>query len=57
MLLLSHGRICCQASAELLADENIEVEIIDLRTIIPFDAQTCIDSVIRTGRLVILQEG
>tara|TARA_B100000003_G_scaffold193167_1_gene193383 strand:+ start:3368 stop:5965 length:2598 start_codon:yes stop_codon:yes gene_type:complete len=44
-------------AAELLADENIEVEIIDLRTIIPFDAQTCIDSVIRTGRLVILQEG
>ncbi len=44
-------------SAEILADEDIEVEIIDLRTIIPFDAQTCIDSVMRTGRLVILQEG
>ena len=44
-------------AAELLANENIEVEIIDLRTIIPFDAQTCIDSVMRTGRLVVLQEG
>ena len=44
-------------SAELLAKEDIEIEIIDLRTIIPFDAQTCIDSVMRTGRLVVLQEG
>ena len=44
-------------AAELLANENIEVEIIDLRTIIPFDAQTGIDSVMRTGRLVVLQEG
>ena len=44
-------------AAELLANENVEVEIIDLRTIIPFDAQTCIDSVMRTGRLVVLQEG
>ena len=44
-------------AADLLSDEGIEIEIIDLRTIIPFDAQTCIDSVMRTGRLVILQEG
>ena len=42
--------------AELLAEEDIEIEIIDLRTIIPFDAQTCIDSVMRI-RLVVLQEG
>ena len=44
-------------SAEILANEGVEVEIVDLRTIIPFDAQTCVDSVMRTGRLVILQEG
>jgi 2-oxoisovalerate dehydrogenase E1 component len=44
-------------AAQQLAQENIEVEIIDLRTLIPFDAQTCIESVTRTGRLVILQEG
>ena len=44
-------------AADILSSEGIEVEIIDLRTIIPFDAQTCVDSVMRTGRLVILQEG
>ncbi len=44
-------------AAEELANENIEVEIIDVRTLIPFDAETCVSSVTRTGRLVILQEG
>jgi pyruvate/2-oxoglutarate/acetoin dehydrogenase E1 component len=44
-------------AAETLAREGVEVEIIDLRTLLPFDAQTCIDSVARTGRLVVLQEG
>ena len=44
-------------AADELSNENIEVEIIDLRTLIPFDADTCIKSVTRTGRLVILQEG
>ena len=44
-------------AADNLAKEGIEVEIIDVRTLLPFDAQTCISSVIRTGRLVILQEG
>jgi len=43
--------------ADKLSAEKIEVEIIDVRTLIPFDAETCISSVIRTGRLVILQEG
>jgi pyruvate/2-oxoglutarate/acetoin dehydrogenase E1 component len=44
-------------AAEALAKEDIEVEIVDLRTLIPFDAATCIQSVQRTNRLVILQEG
>ena len=43
-------------AAEIVATEGIEVEIIDLRTLQPFDADTCIDSVNRTGRLLVLQE-
>ena len=43
--------------ADKLSSENIEIEIIDARTLIPFDAETCVSSVIRTGRLVVLQEG
>jgi len=44
-------------AAEVLSKEGIEVEIVDLRTLLPFDAETCIASVQRTGRLVVLQEG
>jgi pyruvate/2-oxoglutarate/acetoin dehydrogenase E1 component len=44
-------------AADALAKEGIEIEIVDLRTLLPFDAQTCIESVTRTGRLVVLQEG
>ena len=44
-------------AADELAKGGIEVEIIDVRTLIPFAAKTCVESVSRTGRLVILQEG
>ncbi len=43
-------------AAETAAKRGIEVEIVDLRTLLPFDAQSCIDSVRRTGRLIVLQE-
>ncbi|KZT27310.1 pyruvate dehydrogenase [Neolentinus lepideus HHB14362 ss-1] len=35
---------------------NAKVELIDLRTILPWDVQTVVDSVQRTGRLVIVHE-
>ena len=44
-------------AAEELATKQIEVEILDLRTLIPFDAESCVASVKKTGRLVVLQEG
>ncbi len=43
-------------AAEDASKRGIEVEIVDLRTILPFDANTCVDSVRRTGRLIVLQE-
>ncbi|MBA45612.1 MAG: hypothetical protein CMB31_03385 [Euryarchaeota archaeon] len=43
-------------AAEIVAKDDIEIEIIDLRTLIPFDAETCVASVQRTGRMMILQE-
>ncbi len=44
-------------AAQTLAQDGVEVEVVDLRTLLPFDAATCIASVQRTGRLVVLQEG
>ncbi|MDP7329395.1 MAG: transketolase C-terminal domain-containing protein [Candidatus Thalassarchaeaceae archaeon] len=43
-------------AAEMLASEGKEIEVIDLRTLAPFDSKTCVDSVARTGRLLVLQE-
>ncbi len=44
-------------AAGMLADEGIEAEIINLRTIRPLDVATIIDSLSRTNRLVVVEEG
>jgi pyruvate dehydrogenase E1 component beta subunit len=44
-------------AAEQLAGENINAEVVDLRTIRPLDTQTILESVSRTNRAVILEEG
>jgi pyruvate dehydrogenase E1 component beta subunit len=44
-------------AAELLASENIEAEVIDLRTIRPLDTATVVKSVKKTNRLVSVEEG
>ncbi|WP_376789819.1 pyruvate dehydrogenase (acetyl-transferring) E1 component subunit alpha [Thermoflexus sp.] len=43
-------------AAERLAAEGIEAEVIDLRTLKPYDAETVIASVRKTGRLLIVHE-
>lgn len=43
-------------AAELAAAKNINVEVVDIRTIVPFDIETIINSVKKTGRVVILHE-
>ncbi len=43
-------------AAEQLARDGIELEVIDLRTLVPFDAETVAQSVSRTGQLICVQE-
>jgi pyruvate dehydrogenase E1 component beta subunit len=43
-------------AAENLALQGISVEVIDLATISPIDSETILDSVAKTGRLVIVHE-
>ncbi len=43
-------------AAEMLADEGIDVEVIDLRTTVPLDMETMIHSVQKTGRVVVAHE-
>lgn len=44
------------AAAEELGKEEISVEVVDPRTLVPLDKQAIIDSVKKTGRIVIVTE-
>ncbi|RXZ66075.1 pyruvate dehydrogenase complex E1 component subunit beta [Pelagerythrobacter rhizovicinus] len=44
-------------AAEKLAEEGIDAEVIDLRTLRPLDRQTILESLAKTNRLVIAEEG
>ena len=44
-------------AAEKLADEGIEAEVIDLRTLRPLDTHTVLESLAKTNRLVVAEEG
>ena len=43
-------------AVEALVQEGIDPEVIDLRTIVPYDAETILESVGKTGKLVIVIE-
>jgi acetoin:2,6-dichlorophenolindophenol oxidoreductase subunit beta len=44
------------AASERLADEGIEAEVIDPRTLVPLDLEAIVESVQRTNRLVVAHE-
>ena len=44
------------AAADRMAEEDVSVEVIDLRTLIPFDRETVLESVKRTGKVLIVHE-
>src|SRR5712671_6121911 len=43
-------------AANLLQEEGISVEIIDLRTLVPLDEQTILESVRKTSKVIVLHE-
>jgi 2-oxoisovalerate dehydrogenase E1 component beta subunit len=45
-----------EQAAEKAAKDGVSCEIIDLRTILPWDIETVVNSVMKTGRLIISQE-
>ena len=56
--LVSFGKIMkkVKEATDLLAEEGIEADVIDLRTVRPIDYDTIISSVKKTNRLVIVEE-
>lgn len=56
--VVAYGLMVSEAlkAANQLQKENISVEVIDLRTVVPVDMETIIESVKKTGRVVVAQE-
>ncbi len=57
--LISYGRMLhlCIEAAKIAKDNGISIELIDLATLKPMDKKAIIDSVKKTGRVVIVEEG
>ncbi len=56
--LVSWGAMLTEtrAAADTLAGDGVSVEVVDLRSLVPFDADTVVASVTKTGRLVVIHE-
>jgi pyruvate dehydrogenase E1 component subunit beta len=52
----SMGMTYALKAADELANDNIEAEVVDLRTLKPMDIDTVIESVKKTGRIVTVEE-
>ena len=46
----------CLEAAALVAQEGLDVEVVDLRTLKPLDVSTVLESVKKTGRLLVVHE-
>ena len=56
--IITYGRMVqmCLQSAETLASEGIDVEVIDIRTLLPLDTETLITSVKKTKHCLVVHE-
>jgi 2-oxoisovalerate dehydrogenase E1 component beta subunit len=57
--VVSYGRtlpLCVQAADELQREANLNFDVIDLRSIFPYDWKTISASVMKTGRVLIVNE-
>jgi 2-oxoisovalerate dehydrogenase E1 component beta subunit len=56
--VLAYGAMLYEAldAAQKAAQQGVEAEVIDLRTLWPVDILTILDSVKRTGRLIVVHE-
>ena len=50
------GVMRCERAADALKEEGISVEVIDLRTIVPWDVEMVLASVRKTGKAIVVHE-
>jgi len=57
--LVAYGSMIRDArhAADVLSEEGVSVEVIDLRSLVPLDVETLVESVEKTGRAVVIHEG
>ena len=57
--IISYSRMAQVAlkAAERMANEGIEAEVVDLRSLRPMDTETIVESVKKTSRVVVVEEG
>lgn len=57
--IVTHGRmapICLEVANEMAASNEADIEVIDLRTLIPYDWQAITNSLRKTGRIIFINE-
>ena len=57
--IISYGQplyLCSSAIAAAEKDFDVDVELVDLRTLYPWDRETVLDSVRKTGRAIVVHE-
>ena len=59
MTIVAYSKMALVAlqAAEELSKDGIEADVLDLRTLKPLDTETLLESVQKTGRVVIVEEG
>lgn len=57
--IISYSRMAREAekAAGILAEEGIGADVLDLRTLAPLDLEAILESVTKTGRVVLVEEG
>jgi 2-oxoisovalerate dehydrogenase E1 component beta subunit len=58
LTLISYGGMMVETlrAAEVLESDGVSVEVIDLRSLVPWDTETVLSSVAKTGRVVVINE-
>ncbi len=56
MVTYGSGVWTCLEAADALAKEGVEVEVVDLRTLVPLDEEAILTSVRKTGRALVVHE-
>jgi len=57
--LITYGNtthMCIEAAEKLAREKNLSIEVVDLRSLLPLDTETVINSVKKTGRALVIHE-